>query len=57
MIIGGGVFSRGARVRITRGGAAAACGSRTSLIINGPGEGGVGGRTKQIREESKREIV
>lgn len=43
--IGGGVFSRGARVRITSGGAAAGWGSRTSFIINGPGDGGVGGRT------------
>ena len=48
-MIGGGVFSRGARVRMTSGGAGAGCGSRTSLMISGPGDGGVGGRTKSRR--------
>ena len=54
-MIGGGVRSRGARVRMTKGGAGAACGSRTSLMINGPGEGGVGGRTERREKRTERE--
>jgi len=41
---GGGVAGRGGRCRMTIGGAGGNAGLRTSLIIKGPGGGGVGGR-------------